>query len=450
MSDYPYLRAHSYYSFLEALLLPGHLVAMAVEQGIHTLGLTDHRYLTGAIEFYEACKKAGIKPILGLEIDLSIRGYQGKSVLIAKNQDGWSNLCRLSSAMLANDQPIPFDTFIQHNAGLLHVGGAPDGILRELMLSSPGAQNLPGQFLEMVKEAFQEDCYIEIQRFANTPLKNESALLELASKHAIPVIASQDIYYRSPSDQSRYRTITAIKHNTAIQAIPRSLLPVGNAYFPSAQDFSYRFKDLPQALSNLMGLADRCSFELPIGQMHYPQFPTPNEETQAEFLRRRAYDGAKAIYGTLTSEISDRLDYELSVISGMGYEPIFLIVEDVLNHARQLGIPTSSRGSAASSLVAHCLSITSPDPLALNLYFERFLNPARKKPPDIDTDIASHRRDEVIQYVFDTYGEDRVAMVGTITRYRPKSALGDVAKAYGLSPEAIRALSKKLPSSFRF
>ncbi len=134
----------------------------------------------------------------------------------------------------------------------------------------------------------------------------------------------------------------------------------------------------------------------------------------------------------------------------MGYEPIFLIVEDVLNHARELGIPTSSRGSAASSLVAHCLNITSPDPLALNLYFERFLNPARKKPPDIDTDIASHRRDEVIQYVFDAYGADRVAMVGTINRYRPKSALGDVAKAYGLSPETIRQLSKKLPSSFRF
>jgi DNA-directed DNA polymerase III PolC len=138
------------------------------------------------------------------------------------------------------------------------------------------------------------------------------------------------------------------------------------------------------------------------------------------------------------------------MISEMGYEPIFLIVEDILNQARKLGIPTSSRGSAASSLVAHCLDITSPDPIALNLYFERFLNPARKKPPDIDTDIASHRREEVIQYVFDKYGKDRVAMVGTINRYRPKSSLGDAAKAHGLSPDTIRQLTKKVPSSFFF
>ena len=184
--------------------------------------------------------------------------------------------------------------------------------------------------------------------------------------------------------------------------------------------------------------------------MNFPEFPTPHRISQADFLRERAYSGAKRIYKSVTPEIKTRLDYELDVITEMGYEPIFLIVEDILNHARKLGIPTSSRGSAASSLVAHCLDITSPDPLALNLYFERFLNPARKKPPDIDTDIDSSRRDEVIRYVFDAYGTDRVAMVATVNRYRPKSALGDVAKAYGLSPETIRQLSKRLPSSFRF
>jgi DNA-directed DNA polymerase III PolC len=197
-------------------------------------------------------------------------------------------------------------------------------------------------------------------------------------------------------------------------------------------------------------LTERCQLELPIGERHFPSFPTPDGQSQADYLRSKALAGAKRIYKSLTREITSRLDDELDIITRMGYEPIFLIVEDVLNHARQVGIPTSSRGSAASSLVAHCLDITSPDPLALNLYFERFLNPARKKPPDIDTDIASHRRDELIQYIFDAYGRDRVAMVGTINRYRPKSALGDVAKAYGLSPETIRQLSKKLPSSFRF
>lgn len=158
----------------------------------------------------------------------------------------------------------------------------------------------------------------------------------------------------------------------------------------------------------------------------------------------------KKIYKHVDDNIINRLNYELKIITDLGYEPIFLIVQDIINMARKMGVPTSSRGSAASSLVAHCLDITSPDPISLSLYFERFLNPARKKPPDIDTDIASHRRDEVIQYVFDTYGYDHVAMVGTINRYRPKSALNDVAKAYGLTPAAIHQLSKKLPSSFSF
>jgi DNA-directed DNA polymerase III PolC len=184
--------------------------------------------------------------------------------------------------------------------------------------------------------------------------------------------------------------------------------------------------------------------------MHYPVVKTPEGQTQADYLRQKAYAGARIKYIKLTEEITARLDYELNIISDLGYEPIFLIVEEVIKHARELGIPTSSRGSAASSLVAHCLDITSPDPIALDLYFERFLNPARQKPPDIDTDIASHRRDEVIQYVFDKFGSNKVAMVSTINRYRPKSAIIDVGKAYGLSLETIRLLTRKLPSSFSY
>jgi len=446
----PYLRAHSYYGFLESLLSPENLVLLAKKNEIKVLGLTDHRYLTGAITFYENCQAAGIKPILGLEVDLTYEGYQGQLTLFAKDRQGWSNLSHLSTRLLMDETALDMQTIEDHHQGLICVAGDPRGVLRELLLTSPSQQQLPSRFLDDLKNIFETDCFIEIQRYVNGSLKNETQLINLCRQHNLHFIATQNIFYSNPANQPVYRTLTAIRHITLIQNLSVRHLPPGSAHFPEKADFTHRYHDLPEALANLNLIVERCNLNLPIGQTHFPVFPTPNNETQAEFLWQKAYQGAKQKYERLTPEITDRLDYELEIISEMGYEPIFLIVEDILNHARSLNIPTSSRGSAASSLVAHCLNITSPDPLALNLFFERFLNPARKKPPDIDTDIASHRRDEVIKYVFDAYGKDRVAMVGTINCYRPKSALGDIAKAYGLSPETIRQLSKKLPSSFRF
>src|SRR5689334_467461 len=179
-----------------------------------------------------------------------------------------------------------------------------------------------------------------------------------------------------------------------------------------------------------------------------PKVPLPDGVTAAQQLRDKAVQGVIQLYGEITPVIQERLDHELEIMARMGFEPIFLIVEDVLNFARQKGVPFSSRGSAASSLVAHCLGITGPDPLRLNLYFERFLNPARTTPPDIDTDLCSRRRDQVIQHVFDTYGAERVAVVGTINRYRPRSSLSDVAKAHGLPPTNVRELSNQLPHAW--
>ncbi len=195
---------------------------------------------------------------------------------------------------------------------------------------------------------------------------------------------------------------------------------------------SQKFAWIPQALDNTHVIFDRCQFKLPLGELHFPKIALPEGKTIEEVLKEKAFQGAIRRYGRITTQITDRLNYELEIISQKNYEPIFLIVEELLDYARQIGVPISSRGSAASSLVAYCLGITNPDPLALNLYFERFLNPARSSPPDIDTDLCSRRRDLVIQHVFDTYGKDRVAMVATINRFRPRSALGEVAKAHGL------------------
>jgi DNA-directed DNA polymerase III PolC len=216
----------------------------------------------------------------------------------------------------------------------------------------------------------------------------------------------------------------------------------------SAREMEIRFQDFPEALAATTEIADRCRFDLPLGLAHMPTVPLPPGVSAAQFLRGRALAGARTIYGEITPAIQARLDHELNVIARMGFEPIFLIVEEILEYARRTGVPFSSRGSAASSLVAHCLGITSPDPLRLNLYFERFLNPARTTPPDIDTDLCSRRRDAVIQHVFETYGAERVAMVGTINRFRPRSALGEVAKAHGMASAKVREMVNQLPYSF--
>ncbi|MEA3326789.1 MAG: DNA polymerase III subunit alpha [Chloroflexota bacterium] len=450
LKSIPYLRTHSYFSFLQSLCSPKDLVNAASRYKLQTLGLTDHRYLSGAVEFYEACKNRQINPIIGLEVDISYKGFHGLLTLFAKDINGWSNLSRLSSLMLVEENLLDITTLNDHQRGLICTCGDAQGVLRKLIHNESAIEKLPDLFLSDLSSIFEEDIFVEIQRYTNGPMKYEQNLLTLNKRHGLPIIATQKILYENKSQQAAYRTLTAIKHNTSIHSLHKQHLPPGSAHFPSPKEFNFRFKDIPEALENLKVIEDRCHLILPVGQTHYPRFPTPKGKSQSDYLREKAFQGAREHYHNLTPTITQRLNYELGIISNMGYDPIFLIVEDIINHARKLSIPTSSRGSAASSLVAHCLKITSPDPLALNLYFERFLNPARKKPPDIDTDIASHRRDEIIHYVFEKYGMDRVAMVATINHYRPKSALGDVAKAYGLSPETIRQLSKKLPSSFRF
>ena len=277
---------------------------------------------------------------------------------------------------------------------------------------------------------------------------NAATLSDIARQLSLPTVVTHPVYYLRPEQATLQRTLTAIRLNQNVHSLPDQAIAPANAYFMSSDEIESRFKEFPEALGATMEIAERCKFDLPIGGSQMPTVPLPDGVTVAEYLRDKATQGAKHIYGEITPVIQARLDHELDTIARMGFEPIFLIVEDILDFARKTGVPFSSRGSAASSLVSHCLGITSPDPLRLNLYFERFLNPARSTPPDIDTDLCSRRRDSIIQHVFDTYGAERVAMVGTINRYRPRSALGDVAKAHGLEPSKVRELANQLPHSW--
>jgi DNA polymerase III subunit alpha len=417
---YIHLTAHSAFSLQEGLMSPADLVQAAQSNGMPAVGLTDHNLLTGVIEFVTACKAAGIQPLIGLEIRLN----DGVLSLLATSPAGWSSLCRLSSAIALQDDPeapCSLDMLAAHSGDLIALSSQP----------------------ESLKEIFAGRLYVSIQ----DPNQAE-ALTSLAHRLALPAVVTHPIYYLAAEQEKLQHTLTAIRLNATMKKLPLEAAAPAGSYFLSAHEMETRYRDYPDALAATVEIAERCRFDLPTGGSQMPTVPLPQGLTASQNLREKALRGATQLYGEITPLIQERLDHELEIIARMGFEPIFLIVEDVLNYARQKNVPFSSRGSAASSLVAHCLGITSPDPLRLNLYFERFLNPARTTPPDIDTDLCSRRRDQVIQYVFDTYGAERVAMVGTINRYRPRSALSDVAKAHGLETAKVRELVNQLPHAF--
>jgi DNA polymerase III subunit alpha len=443
---YIHLTTHSAYSLQEGLLLPSELVQAGQQAGMPALGLTDHRLLSGSIEFVVACRRAGIQPLLGLEVDLPT----GRLSLLATSMDGWSNLCRLSSALALRDDPqavCPLDLLGTYSKDLIALSAPmppqPGSQGKGQADVSDEQQRLSAWRLGQLSELFSYSLYLAL----NNPALAQD-LSSLAGKLKLPCVVTHPVYYLTPEQATLQRTLTAIRLNQPLDRIPPEAVAPARAHFASASEVEARFKDYPDALAATGEIAARCRFDLPLGVAHMPTVPLPPGLTAAQHLRQKAEAGAIRLYGEISPQIRERLDHELEVIARMGFEPVFLIVEEILNYARQTGVPFSSRGSAASSLVAHCLGITSPDPLRLDLYFERFLNPARSTPPDIDTDLCSRRRDGVIQHVFDTYGADRAAMVGTVNRFRPRSALGDVAKAHGFAPQQVREMVNQLPYAF--
>jgi DNA polymerase-3 subunit alpha len=258
-------------------------------------------------------------------------------------------------------------------------------------------------------------------------------------------VATHDIHYLRPDQAHLQQVQTAIRLIRPFNELEPITTAPPQAEFIPPQGMAERMPNFPRALETTQEIAKRCQLVLPLGVLHFPEIPLPEGLSGEELLHQKAQAGASRLYGQITPNLQTRLEHELSVIGEYGYTSLFLIVEEILNFARQEGIPFSSRGSAASSLVAHCLGITSPDPIRLNLYFERFLNPARATPPDIDTDLCSRRRDEVIRFVYRRFREDRVATVCTVNRFRSRSALREVAKAYGLPAKEVSTLADSLP-----
>lgn len=432
------------------------LARAAAGYGMPALALTDHLSLTGALAFYSACREAGIKPILGLEIDLQLPfqlspapalSSSGVQVLLAQNHSGWKNICRISSLLqtLPEDAPrlCTLEMLSSNREGLICLTGGCRGAIQRV-LERPDGDAEAANLLGLLNEIFPGRLYVEINDQSPNSQAANQGLAWLAQRSHLPLVAAQEIFYLKPHDAVLQRTLTAIRTITPLAAKPSQPCAPEGAYFRSPEDMRLAFAGYPAALAASEEIAAACNLELSLNQPHYPQVPLPVGMTAADLLRQKAEAGARKLYPGIPAHIARRLDHELAVIAERGYEPIFLIAEEMLSFAHQAGVPSASRGSASSSLVAHCLGITTPDPMALDLYFERFLNPARTTPPDIDTDFCSRRRDSVINHLFDLYGHKQVAMVGTVNTFRPRSALSEVAKAHGLKPPEIRAMVNRL------
>ena len=448
---FSHLHTHSHFSLLTGTPSPAQLVERAAWLGMPALAITDHDRLTGAIEFYDACIAAGIQPIIGLELNVNLSDGQ-KSVglvFLAEDLSGWGSLCRLSSCLLDSEntpleEGIPLAALEQNSRGLICLTGSGGWLRKPARRGDPPGSDGVSECLGRLKEIFPDRLYVELQAVQpNSPgLTN---LAGLARRAGLPVVGTGSVYYLDAGQEHLQQLVSAIRLNTTLENLPADVAAPPGSYFVEPEEMTRRFDHFPTALEAIDEIRSRCKLELPLGKQQYPRIAIPEGKTPDEALREKAFEGALRLYGEITQEIQERLDYELMVIENSGYASLFLIMEEVIQYARQADVPYSSRGSAGSSLTAHCLGITSPDPLRLDLYFERFLNPERQSPPDIDTDLCSKRREQVIRHVYEHYGTEQVAMVATVNRFRPRSALREAAKANGLSQSEISQLARLLP-----
>ncbi len=439
------LHLHSHWSLLDGVPSVREITEFAQAAKLPALALVDSNALYGVMAFVSECRKVGITPILGAELNLT-GGHP--IVLLAQNMQGYGNLCRLITRLQAAPdreaalaRGLALADLAQHTDGLVALSGGWRGPLDAYLRQNDLAQ-AEALARELVNLFGHERFVVELQILHEADLDQAHALQSLARRLLLRTVATHDIHYLVPSDAPRYRVLTAMRKNTRLADLPA--LP--DLSFPSAEEMQRKFAEFPTALETTEQIADECRVEFPLSQWRFPSLDLPSGRTPTEEMQTRAITGAAQRYGELTPEIQSRLRKEVDVIDQLGYAPYFLVVADIVRFARQQGVPISPRGSASSSVVAYCLGIHDIDPLAHNLYFERFLSLERHDPPDIDLDLCSRRRDEVIDYVYQKYGADHVAMVSTYATLQARYALREVGKVYDLPEKRIGELADRLPS----
>ncbi len=479
MSSFVHLHVHSQYSLLEASIGIKALAKKAKEYQMPAVALTDNGNMFGAIEFYFACKDAGVNGIIGLDAYIApksrlIKGEDPevvanpyrKIVLLAQDYEGYQNLCQIGSIGYREGfyyRPrIDIDVLKKYNQKLIALSGGVGGEVPGLFFKE-GPETALKKIKEL-KEIFPERFYLELIR-TGLPEWTElnKFLLEASKITGVPVVATNDVHYLEPDDQIAQEVLICIGTNKTLQDSTRYRLGTDQFFFKDGEQLNELFRDIPPALENTLEIAGRCKVDFKLKDKegkpiyHLPSFPTKAGRTVDEEIAemskaglevrfREAEKRGEAVKETDKPKYYDRLDYELKVIGSMGFNGYFLIVQDFINWAKSQGIPVGpGRGSGAASLVAYSLRITDLDPMEHNLVFERFLNPERISMPDFDIDFCQDRRGEVIQYVTQKYGESSVSQIITYGKLQARAALRDVGRVLGMTYAEVDTVAKLIP-----
>ncbi|AUH64476.1 DNA polymerase III subunit alpha [Paracoccus zhejiangensis] len=450
-----HLRTHSEHSLLEGAIPVAKLAKLAAEKGMPAVALTDTNAMFAALEFSVKAKDAGVQPIIGCQLTLGA-GVTGPVVALAQNQAGWLNLMALNSALyLRKDGSLPhvtLDELCAHAEGLILLTGGATGPLGQLV--AQGKQADAEALAERLAAAFPTRLYIELQRHPGengalmaAEAASEAGLIRLAYDKALPLVATNDVYFPKPAMYQAHDALICIAEKAYVdQPQPRRRLTPQH-YFKSAEEMAVLFADLPEALENSVEIARRCAFAVAKHKPILPRFA----ENEVEELRLQAKQGLaerlKVIpHAVSVADYEARLEFELGIIEQMGFPGYFLIVADFIKWAKDHDIPVGpGRGSGAGSLVAYALTITDLDPLRYSLLFERFLNPERVSMPDFDIDFCMDRREEVIRYVQEKYGSDKVGQIITFGALLSKAAVRDVGRVLQLPFGQVDRLSKMIP-----
>ncbi|KPL20680.1 MAG: hypothetical protein AMJ93_11320 [Anaerolineae bacterium SM23_84] len=460
MSAFTHLHVHTEYSLLDGMCKIEELVARAKQLGMDALAITDHGTMYGTMEFYRTAQRHGIKPIVGCEVytapdSRSKRTSSRKErphhlVLLAMNETGYRNLIQLTTKAhlegFHHKPRVDKELLQEHSAGLIALSACGSGEIPRLIQRKQ--MDAARDAVRWHQDTFGSQAfYLELQRHVAQPDLEEinQGLLRLGRECGTAVVATNDVHYVQQGDAAAHEVLLCIQTGTTMDDANRMRMGGDDFYLRSGQEMADLFPDLPEALDNTRRIAADCTLRFTDSGFHLPAFDVPDGYTPQSYLAHLCQEGMRQRYSLITPELQAHLDHELRVIHDMGFDIYFLIVWDLVRHAKERSIWLNVRGSAAGSIVAYSLGLTGLEPLRHGLIFERFLNPGRVTMPDIDLDFADDQRDEMIEYVNRKYGDDRVAQIITFGTMAARAAIRNVGRALGLPPGEVDRLAKLVP-----
>ncbi len=458
--SFVHLHVHTEYSLLDGACRISGIMDRVRELGQSAVAITDHGVMYGCIDFYKAAKAAGIKPIIGCEVYVARRGMEDRVhgiddksyhlVLLCENRKGYENLCLLVSEAFQrgvyNKPRIDLELLEKHHEGLIALSACLAGAVPQYLLAED--YDAAFDYTQKLSSIMGEgNLYLEIQDHGIDQQRPvNQGLLRLARETGLPLVATNDAHYLRKEDAKMQDVLLCVQTNETLDNPDRMKFETEEFYLKSEEEMRALFPNCPEAIDNTQLIADRCNMEFVFNEYHLPSFPVPDGYTNEEYFRKVCMDGFSERYPSAPLEYLDRLNYEIDVISRMGYTNYYLIVWDFIRYAKEQGIPVGpGRGSGAASIAAYCMHITEVDPMKYALIFERFLNPERVSMPDFDTDFCQERRGEVIDYVTRKYGADHVAQIATFGTMAARGAIRDVGRVLNFTYAETDVVAKQVP-----